>query len=93
MSRCELTGKGTMSGNNVSHSERKTRRKFKVNIQNKTFLSEALEINVSFKVCAKAIKTVDKHGGIDLYLLNTAKEELSDKAQVVRSTIKQKRAI
>ena len=93
MSTCELTGKKTMSGNNVSHSERKTRRKFRVNIQKKFFQSAALEQRLALKVCARAIKTVDKHGGIDAYLLNTANESLSDKAQGIKAQIKGKIAL
>jgi|LauGreDrversion4_1035100.scaffolds.fasta_scaffold1144026_1 large subunit ribosomal protein L28 len=88
MSECELTGKKTMSGNNVSHSERKTKRKFKVNIQHKSFFSEALKINVSFNVCANAIKTVDKKNGIDSYLMKTSSDLLSVKAKAMRSQIK-----
>jgi large subunit ribosomal protein L28 len=88
MSECELTGKKTMSGNNVSHSERKTRRKFKVNIQKKCFASDALKINLTFKVSANAIKTVDKKGGIDSYLLNTSDLSLSVKAKAIQSQIK-----
>lgn len=93
MSECELTGKKTMSGNNVSHSERKTRRKFRVNIQNKTFLSHALKINLSLKVCANAIKTVDKKGGIDSYLLQTSSQLLSVKANAFKSQIKKQTAL
>jgi large subunit ribosomal protein L28 len=93
MSYCELTGKGTMSGNNVSHSERKTRRKFRVNVQNKTFLSQALQSNFSFKVCARVIRTIDKQGGIDAYLLNASGEDLSQKARNVKSKIKKEIAV
>jgi large subunit ribosomal protein L28 len=92
MSTCELTGTKTMSGNNVSHSQRKTRRKYKVNIQNKTFFSESLKSNFSLKVSARAIKTLDKFGGLDHYLLKTANELLSSKAKILKNKIKEKRA-
>jgi len=88
MSECELTGKKTMSGNNVSHSERKTKRKFKVNTQKKCFTSDSLKINLTFNVSTNAIKTVDKKGGIDSYLLNTSSMLLSTKAKAIQSQIK-----
>jgi large subunit ribosomal protein L28 len=93
MSGCELTGKRTMSGNNVSHSERKTRRKFKVNIQKKGFLSERLQSEFTFKVCAHVIKTIDKVGGLDSYLLKTSNDLLSVKAKNVKYQIKAKSAV
>lgn len=88
MSGCELTGKKTMFGNNVSHSERKTRRKFKLNKQRKAFLSKALNVNIRFNICASVIKTIDKSGGIDDYLLNTSDELLSNKAKKIKLEIK-----
>jgi large subunit ribosomal protein L28 len=93
MSGCQLTGKKTMFGNNVSHSERKTRRTFKVNIQKKTFLSDALAANLSFRVCANVIKTIDKFGGIDQFLMATANEGLSQKAKSIKLQIKAKQAV
>jgi large subunit ribosomal protein L28 len=89
MSECELTGKKTMSGNNVSHSQRKTRRKFKVNIQRKMFPSGSLQTRFSFKVCAHVIKTIDKCGGLDAYLLKTHNDLLSLKARSLKQKIKQ----
>jgi large subunit ribosomal protein L28 len=90
MSICELTGTKTMSGNNVSHSERKTRRKFKVNIQKKTFFSASLKSNFSFKIASRAIKTLDKFGGLDNYLLKTSSDLLSEGAKKLQNRIKQK---
>jgi len=77
-----------MSGSNVSHSQRKTKRKFKVNIQKKCFISDSLKVNLTFNVSAHAIKTVDKKGGIDSYLLNTSAMILSVKAKAIQSQIK-----
>lgn len=91
MSRvCELTGKGVMVGNNVSHSQRKTRRRYLPNLQNVTFLSDVLKIDLSFRVSTNALRTVDKHGGIDQYLLNSKECSLSKKAKKFRLTIASK---
>jgi len=88
MSRvCELTGKGVMVGNNVSHSQRKTKRKYLPNLQNVTFLSDALKICLNFRVSTNAIRTVDKNGGIDQYLINSKDCHLSKKAKKFKSTI------
>ncbi len=90
MSTCDLTGTKTMSGNNVSHSQRKTRRKFKVNIQKKTFFSASLKSNFSFRIAARTIKTLDKFGGLDNYLVNTHSDSLSEKAKKLQNKIKEK---
>jgi large subunit ribosomal protein L28 len=77
MSRfCDLTGKGPMSGNNVSHSKRRTKRKFYPNLQKKNFFIPELDKWVELKVCAKAIRTIDKKG-IYTYL-----KELEKKGEV-----------
>ena len=68
MSRvCEVTGKRVMYGNNVSHAHNKTRRRFDVNLQKKTFWVESLKKSVTLTVSAKGIKIIDKKG-IDVVL-------------------------
>ena len=63
MSRvCEVTGKRVMYGNNVSHAHNKTRRRFDVNLQKKTFWVESLKKSVTLTVSAKGIKIIDKKG-------------------------------
>ena len=63
MSRvCEVTGKKVMYGNNVSHANNKTRRRFDVNLQKKTFWVESLKKSVTIKVSAKGLKIIDKKG-------------------------------
>lgn len=68
--RCAITGKQVMSGNKVSHSHRKTRRRFLPNMQNITFLSPVLG-NIYMRVSAHAIRTIEHSGGIDAFLLGT----------------------
>jgi large subunit ribosomal protein L28 len=67
--RCELTGTGVMTGNNVSHALNRTRRRFLPNLCNVTLLSDSLERGIKLKVCAKALRTVEHRGGLDAYLL------------------------
>jgi large subunit ribosomal protein L28 len=66
---CQLTGKKPQFGHNVSHSNRKTNRRFDPNLQKVTFYSSALRRPVPMRVCTRAIRTVQKHGGIDAYLI------------------------
>lgn len=78
--RCTLTGKNAQSGNNVSHSQRKTRRRFLPNVQNVTLRSDILSQNVSLKVTASTLRTVEHNGGLDNYLLNTSSRKLTEEA-------------
>ena len=86
--RCELTGKGVMTGNNVSHANNRTRRRFLPNLQQATMLSESLGKTVTFRVSASAIRTVEKRGGIDAYLLSAKDAELSTSALATKKPIK-----
>lgn len=85
--KCELTGKAVMSGNNVSHSERKTRRKFLPNLHKITLASDALGMSFSFRISSNALKTVEKKGGLDKFLLDTKAYNLSKGAKDVRKKL------
>ena len=85
MSRvCELTGKGPMSGNNVSHANNKTRRRFLPNLNEVTLLSEKLGRGYSLRISAAALRSVDHRGGLDAFLANAKDTELSDRAQKIK---------
>ncbi len=86
--RCTLTGKGPQSGNNVSHSHRKTRRRFLPNVQNVSLRSDALNQSVSLKVTASTVRTVEHNGGLDSYLLTTSNLKLTDEAKKLKRRIK-----
>jgi len=90
--RCELTGKGVQSGNNVAHAHNKTRRRFLPNLQSKSLLSDALGKSVRFRVTTSAMRTVEHHGGLDSYLMNTPNSRLSLEAQRVKRKIARARA-
>jgi len=78
--RCELTGKGVLSGHTVSHSNRKTKRRFLPNLCSVTLQSDALKRTVRLKVSANALKSVDHRGGLDAFLLKAKDNALSPKA-------------
>ena len=75
--KCELTGKKYLSGNNVSHAKNRTKRRFLPNLQNISFLSDKLGKKIQLKVAASTIRTVEKKGGLDEYLINTSNAKLA----------------
>ena len=81
MSRvCALTGKKVQFGHNVSHSKRTTNRRFQPNLQRVMLVSEALGHGVPLRVSTRALRTVQKKGGLDLFLLTTADKDLTVEA-------------
>lgn len=74
--RCTLTRKGVLTGNNVSHANNKTRRRFLPNIQSRRLFSETLGETVRLKIAASTLRTIEKRGGLDGYLLEAAEAEL-----------------
>lgn len=85
--RCELTGKGVMSGNNVSHANNKNRRKFLPNLVDVTLMSEALNQRVRFRISAQALRTVEHRGGLDGFLAKSKTDELSPKARLIKKQV------
>ena len=75
--RCQLTGRGVQTGNNVSHAHNKTRRRFLPNLQMMSLFSEALGKSVRLKVSAYAIRTVERKGGLDAFLLDARDSDLT----------------
>jgi len=90
--RCELTGKGVLSGNNVSHANNRSRRRFLPNVQTATLLSEVLDRSVRFRVCTQALRTVEHRGGLDAFLVKAREEELSLKARRLKREIEKARS-
>ena len=86
--KCALTGTGPQYGNNVSHSNRKTRRRFVPNIQVISLLSDVLGRSVRLRLTAATIRTVDHNGGLDAYLLSTSNSKLTDEARRLKRLIK-----
>jgi large subunit ribosomal protein L28 len=90
--RCELTGKGTQVGNNVSHANNKTKRIYRPNLQHISFASEALGNSYRLKVSMNALRSVDRIGGIDPFLLKAKDASLSVKALRLKRLIAKKSA-
>jgi len=86
--RCDFTGKAVQTGNNVSHANNKTRRRFLPNLQEVSLMSDALGVPVQMRLSTRAIRTVEKRGGIDAYLLSTPEAKLGAKAREMRRRIK-----
>jgi len=88
MSRvCELTGKGPMSGNNVSHANNKTRRRFLPNLNEVTLISDVLGRSFKLRVSAAGLRSVDHRGGLDAYLAKAKDDELSSRALKIKKEI------
>ena len=85
--RCELTGKAVLSGNNVSHANRRTKRRFLPNLCNVTLASDALKKRVRLTISAQALRSVEHRGGVDAYLLKAGDEELSLKARRLKRDV------
>jgi large subunit ribosomal protein L28 len=90
--RCELTGKGVQSGNNVSHANNKTRRKFKPNLRVVTVMSEKLNRAVRLRLSAYGLKAMEHAGGLDAWLLKTDNDSLSPTALRLKRDLKKKLA-
>ena len=85
--RCQLTGKSVMSGNNVSHANNRTRRRFLPNLQSTRLHSEILDRQISLRVSTSAMRTVEKHGGLDAYLSQARNAELAVEARELKREI------
>ena len=90
--RCELTGKAVLSGHLVSHSNRKTKRKFLPNLVNVTLQSDALQRSVRLRVSANALRTVEHRGGLDAFLAKARESELSPNVRVLKRDLEKNRA-
>jgi large subunit ribosomal protein L28 len=90
--RCQITGKGVLSGNNVSHANNKTRRRFLPNLQETSLLSDALGSAVRLRLSTRAIRTIEHNGGIDAFLLGTRDAKLTTDAQALKRRIQRARS-
>jgi large subunit ribosomal protein L28 len=86
--RCELTGKGVMTGNKVSHALNRTRRRFLPNLLNVSLLSDVLGRSVKLRISANALRTVEHRGGIDAFLVKADDSELSPNALLLKKEVR-----
>lgn len=87
-----MTGKGVLVGNNVSHANNKTKRRYKPNLCDVTLISDALGERVRLRISANALRTVEHRGGLDAFLAKAKNDELSEKAQLLKRRIAEKTA-
>jgi large subunit ribosomal protein L28 len=90
--RCELTGKGLLVGNNVSHANNKTKRVYRPNLQVVSLASEALGNSYKLRISMNALRTLDHQGGLDPFLLKAKDGVLSDRALRLKRAIAKKLA-
>ncbi len=85
--KCEISGTGVMSGNNVSHANNRTRRRFLPNLQVVSLLSEKLGKVFKLKICSKTLRSIEHNGGLDAYLESTSNSKLSAEAVKIKKQI------
>jgi len=85
--RCAITGKGVQVGNNVSHANNKTKRRFLPNLQETSLISDTLGQSIKLRLTVNAIRTVEHNGGIDAYLLGTSDSKLTEEALKLKRRI------
>ncbi len=90
--RCMMTGVGIQYGNNVSHANNRTRRRFLPNLQRASLMSEALGSTVRVRLATSALRTIEHRGGLDAFLLSTSDSELSDEARRIKRRIERAKA-
>jgi large subunit ribosomal protein L28 len=85
--RCELTGKGVMTGHNVSHANNKSKRRFLPNLKSVSLISDALGRTVRLRISTAALRSIEHRGGLDAFLVKAREEELSPRAQLLRKDV------
>jgi len=85
--RCDITGKSVLSGNNVSHANNKSRRRFLPNLQESSLQSDALGVSVRLRVTPRGLSTIEHKGGLDTFLLTTPARKLTAEAQTLKRRV------
>ena len=85
--KCDLSGKIVITGNNVSHANNKTKRRFIPNLQNVSLYSDKLDKKIRFRIATSTLRTIEKNGGIDNYLINSNNNNLSVIARKYKKSI------
>ena len=85
--KCDLTGKLVITGNNVSHANNRTRRRFIPNLQNVSLYSDSLQKKLKFRIATSTLRTVEKNGGIDGFLMKSTGKNLSQEAKKFKKSI------
>ena len=84
---CQISGKKPITGNNVSHANNRTKRRFIPNLQNVKLYSGSLQKYINMNITIRTMKTVEKNGGLDSYLIKTSNRNLADTALKIKKQI------
>jgi large subunit ribosomal protein L28 len=90
--RCSITGKGVLTGNNVSHANNKTRRRYLPNLQHQSFFSDVLGNSIQLRLTTNGIRTIEHNGGLDAFLLGTPDRRLPPEAITLKRRIERAKA-
>ena len=90
--KCDLTGTGVQSGNNVSHANNRTRRRFMPNLHVVSLLSETLNKVFKLKICSKTLRSIEHNGGLDSYLEKASDKDIKHEAKAIKKQIAAKKA-
>jgi len=90
--RCAVTGKGVLTGNNVSHANNKTRRRYLPNLQEASFFSDILGSPIRLRLSTNGIRTVEHNGGLDAFLLGTPDRRLPTEAITLKRRLEKAQA-
>lgn len=88
--RCSVTGTGTMSGNRVSHSNRKSKTRFMPNLQKVSLMSDVLGSTITLRVTAATLRSIEHNGGLDAYLTKHSSLKLTPEAAKLKRQIERK---
>ena len=88
--KCDISGTGVQSGNNVSHANNRSRRRFLPNLQVVSLLSDTLGKIFKLKVCSKTLRSIEHNGGLDAYLESTSNTKLTEEAKKIKKSIAKK---
>lgn len=91
--RCQITGKGVQTGNNVSHANNKTRRRFLPNMQVSSFMSDMLGEQFRVRLSARGIRTIEHKGGLDAFVMSTPRSKLSKEMILIRRRLEKAVAV
>ncbi len=91
--KCDISGTGVQSGNNVSHANNRTRRRFMPNLQIVSLFSEALNKVFKLKICSKTLRSIEHNGGLDAYLESTSNNKLTPEAQKIKKSVVSKKGV
>lgn len=90
--RCSVTSKAVMTGNNVSHANNKSRRRFLPNLQSKRLMSDVLGQMIRLRISTHGLRTIEARGGLDAFLMGADVSRLDDKMVALKRRVESRAA-